>query len=500
MSAQEVPVNYGKDERETDGLGGVLFNIYGMRGEGEVSVAADGRVTLRGRKPRPFISAKYVDASIDPARIRNVLLRDTTVRFEVEGGHPWFKSWPGYIGFKASSPESAAAIAAALPGTVTDAFRRQVLDQAEFEQQLERVAPRSYVTPALVAINILVFVAMALATGGDSILEPDGRAHIEWGSNFGPLTSGGQWWRLFTSTFLHFGLFHVALNMYALYEGGKLTERLYGQVEFLALYVVSGLAGSLASTLWNPLANSAGASGAIFGVYGAMVTYALKPGNRLPALTARSVWPSGLLFISYSLYNGFTHAGIDNAAHIGGMLGGIAMGLLLGRPVDASRDGGTAWRRIGAGLAAAAVVLPLLASQVRNTSAVYRTEQQYMDDLTYLQAEEGRLAKAYDEWRARVHTGGLFPAEAARLLDRDVGREWEALHDRMAGHRLDRESRLTPHQAIVLEYLRKRADSFRLLADAWRTQDRAKATAAAAMGAQADKATERLRQLNGGKK
>ena len=159
----------------------------------------------------------------------------------------------------------------------------QLHAQADFERHLSRVAPKSYVTSALVAINTLIFIAMAVATSGDSVFKPDGRVHIDWGSNFGPLTSDGQWWRLFTCTFLHFGFLHLALNMYALYDGGRFTERLYGHAEFLALYVVSGLTGSVASLLWNPLVNSAGASGAIFGVYGAMVAYAAKPGNRLPA-------------------------------------------------------------------------------------------------------------------------------------------------------------------------------------------------------------------------
>ena len=97
--------------------------------------------------------------------------------------------------------------------------------------------------------------------------------HLRFGSNFGPLTWTGQPWRLLTSAFIHFGVIHLAFNMYALYRGGVLTERLYGSARFAVIYLLSAIAGSVVSGWWDPLRNSAGASGAIFGVYGALLVF-----------------------------------------------------------------------------------------------------------------------------------------------------------------------------------------------------------------------------------
>ena len=96
---------------------------------------------------------------------------------------------------------------------------------------------------------------------------------LEWGANFGPKTMDGQWWRLFTSMFLHFGIIHIGFNMWVLWNVGRLVERLVGNFGFALLYVVSGLLGSVASLAWNPTTISAGASGAVFGVVGALIGF-----------------------------------------------------------------------------------------------------------------------------------------------------------------------------------------------------------------------------------
>jgi rhomboid protease GluP len=105
---------------------------------------------------------------------------------------------------------------------------------------------------------------------------------IAWGSNFGPYTTEGEWWRLFTSLFIHFGIAHLLLNMFALTAFGPLVERLFGSVNFLFVYLLAGIAGSLASIAWNPGINSAGASGAIFGILGALMAVQLRAGATIP--------------------------------------------------------------------------------------------------------------------------------------------------------------------------------------------------------------------------
>jgi rhomboid protease GluP len=156
---------------------------------------------------------------------------------------------------------------------------------------------------------------------------------VQWGSNYGPRTLHGEWWRLGSSMFLHFGLLHVGLNMWALWGSGKLAERLYGSWHFLAIYLFAGLTGSMCSVWWNPAVNSAGASGAIFGVIGALLAFMLNPATRIPTSIARTQLSSLGVFVAYNLLNGFSHAGIDNAAHFGGLVGGFGAGWLMARPL-----------------------------------------------------------------------------------------------------------------------------------------------------------------------
>jgi rhomboid protease GluP len=222
---------------------------------------------------------------------------------------------------------AAAALMESLPSTVSKAGSAL----SEYQAQLKLLERGDYVTKALVAPNILVFGAAGLAGAGFFV--PNAEVLEAWGTNFGPLTTNGQWWRLVTSLFLHLGVFHVALNMCALYVGGRLAERLFGSQAFALPYFSAGLAGSLGSLIWNPAVNSAGASGAIFGVYGAMLAFFLRKHSAVPAsIISQQRW-SGVTFIGFNLMNGFSHAGIDNAAHIGGLSVGIVMGLVLARPL-----------------------------------------------------------------------------------------------------------------------------------------------------------------------
>src|ERR1700741_1513371 len=104
---------------------------------------------------------------------------------------------------------------------------------AEFQRNLAALPSRTPVTGCLIAAKVGVFAAMTLS--GISPTDPDGYSHIAWGSNLVPVTVAGEWWRLGTSMFLHFGIIHLAVNMWALYAQGGLTERLFGRTRFLLL-------------------------------------------------------------------------------------------------------------------------------------------------------------------------------------------------------------------------------------------------------------------------
>ena len=154
---------------------------------------------------------------------------------------------------------------------------------------------------------------------------------VSWGSNVGRMTLGGQWWRLFTSMFLHGSLLHILFNMVTLWQAGQLVERLFGSLRFLVLYLFAGLCGSLASVLWNPHVNSVGASGAIFGIIGGLFAFMRRPDSGVPPTIVREVRGSLSGFLLFNIAAGLIYPHTDNAAHIGGLVGGYLAGFLLAR-------------------------------------------------------------------------------------------------------------------------------------------------------------------------
>lgn len=178
-----------------------------------------------------------------------------------------------------------------------------------------------YVTPLLLDINILIFVLMVAS--GANILLPENEILLNWGANFRPYTLDGQWFRLITNCFLHIGIIHLLLNMYALLYIGVLLEPLLGKVRFVSAYLLTGVTASLASLWWHELTISAGASGAIFGMYGVFLS--LLTTNLIEKNARKALLTSITVFVGYNLVYGMK-GGIDNAAHIGGLLGGVIIG------------------------------------------------------------------------------------------------------------------------------------------------------------------------------
>jgi membrane associated rhomboid family serine protease/Flp pilus assembly protein TadD len=187
----------------------------------------------------------------------------------------------------------------------------------------------------LVGINFAVFIAMAL--NGISVTDPGGETLVRWGANWGRLTMSGQWWRLITYMFLHIGIVHIAFNMWCLWDFGAACESLFGTWTFGAVYVVSGVAGGIASLAWNPNAVSAGASGAIFGLVGALIASFYTGEFSVPQAFIRMRARSLLLFVGYNLILGLLGQ-VDNAAHIGGLVTGLAFGVLIARVAPSTEN------------------------------------------------------------------------------------------------------------------------------------------------------------------
>ncbi|MGK7392480.1 MAG: rhomboid family intramembrane serine protease [Candidatus Cyclobacteriaceae bacterium M2_1C_046] len=180
-----------------------------------------------------------------------------------------------------------------------------------------------FISPILININLFVFIAMLIS--GVHVLMPENQDLLNWGANCRPMTLEGQWWRLFTACFLHIGILHLILNMYALLYIGLLLEPYLGKTRFLAAYLISGIAANMTSLWWHDLTISAGASGSIFGMYG--VFLALLTTNLLDKSVKKALLTSIAVFVGYNILNGLQpNSGIDNAAHIGGLLSGLIVG------------------------------------------------------------------------------------------------------------------------------------------------------------------------------
>ena len=231
-----------------------------------------------------------------------------------------------------------------------------------FGDVLYAATPRAFAALLLIAANVVVWGLMVRR--GVDPSEPSGEALHDWGANFGPDVRAGEWWRLFTSMFLHAGWIHLAMNMYGLYAIGPFVERLFGNAAFLVLYALSGLAGSLASVAITG-GLSVGASGAIFGVLGGLVGYLVRQGRTsIPRPVVKSLTTNLVVIIALNVVLGLTVPQIDQAAHGGGFLSGAVLGVALAQPLSSAgvrRRGKRAALVLLLGLAALAAACAWLA-------------------------------------------------------------------------------------------------------------------------------------------
>jgi len=183
-------------------------------------------------------------------------------------------------------------------------------------------------TQVLFGANIAVFVAMILAS--QSVDFP-WQILVHFGANSGPYTLTGEWWRLVTYMFLHGGIMHILFNMWCLWSFGDLCESLYGRWTYAGIYFITGLAGGLGSIIWNPATFTVGASGALFGLTGALIASIYVGEFSLSAVSTTGILTSLIFWGAFSLIFGFISPGIDNSCHIGGLLSGLALGAVIAK-------------------------------------------------------------------------------------------------------------------------------------------------------------------------
>jgi rhomboid protease GluP len=461
------PIEWKVDFGNTTGTFGLgpAQNGFGFVGSG--TMQTDGiSVWLSGRVSRGVSIPSLVEENTQFScqQITNVESEGRLVRFEYadEEGDSiclWL-------------PDKSAAekLVAILPKRRTKDFRSQIKADAQFGTRLIAQSPNVPVTISLVAISTLVFIATLFA--GAEWLIPVGKMQIAWGSNFGPYTSDGEWWRLFTSLFIHFGIPHLILNMIALIMFGPLVERLYGSVNYLAIYLLTGLAGNLASISWQPGINSAGASGAIFGILGALLAVQLRAGDTFPVVILRPIRNSTLVFLGLSLYAGFRFKGIDNAAHLGGVATGFLLGLAGARPVTGASSYSRRDLRLLVQLttvAAAVLAVGFWFAQRASVSVV--GEGLYRRTAHWIGAREPTINRKFNAALSLDANAKENHTALIETLETVVIPFWREAGDRLATIQLSNNTPDSSSLEILQDLTDGRADAYQLLDDGLRKND-----------------------------
>ena len=179
------------------------------------------------------------------------------------------------------------------------------------------------VTYIIIAICIILFILMELSGGSTN-----SQTLLKYGANLDVLVKNGEYYRLFTCIFLHIGIMHLLCNMYSLYIIGREVENLFGKIKYIIIFILSGIFGSIMSLAFTHNTISAGASGAIFGLLGALLYFGMHYRTYLGEAIKRSIIP----IIVINLIIGFFAEGVDLAAHIGGLVGGVLVAMMVGVP------------------------------------------------------------------------------------------------------------------------------------------------------------------------
>jgi rhomboid protease GluP len=349
------------------------------------------------------------------------------------------------------------------PTTIFSEPPQHLNPAAEFRDRLARFTPRVFVTPAILAINVLVFVAMIAS--GVQPLEPTTESLLRWGADFGPKTiTSGEWWRLFTCMFLHIGVIHIAFNMFVLMQIGPFVERLLGNLGFLIVYVICGLAGSMVSLAWNPYVVSAGASGAIFGLYGILLGFICIRRDSVPSEVLSGLAKSALTFIGYNVIYGVMRSGTDLAAHAGGLAAGLVCGIAMSSPLTVEYVRRRAIR--GAVVALAAIAL-LLVAAVRLPRPV-----DLLVEIRKFATVETKTLAAYRTVFNRARTQKLRDDQLADLVERELVAPWAAAHESLV--KLTRQQLPFQQKQIVtrlVQYVEARQQGWSMLVQGLRKHD-----------------------------
>ena len=402
-------------------------NDFHLMGSGTVRVD-DALVRVGGRRFAYWVGIPVADtAELGRRYVVNVESQGRAVRFElrvpgekIRGLTLWFKS--------AAEAEELSKL---LPAERTSDFAPQLQQHVEFENALFAQSPKTPVTYTLLGLCVFVYVGTALGT--NHLAGFDGPSLVELGSNFGPYTTDGDWWRLVTALFLHAGLIHLAFNMWALASFGPIVERLYGSVSYALIYSIAGVAGSLASVTSNPAVNSVGASGAIFGLLGALIAAQARNHGSIPASVLRPLRYSSLIFTGCALFAGLLSSEVDNAAHLAGVAAGFVLGLLLSRPITGERLKRSAFfRRVGLAGFASILIVGVGVAAAKSASERLTGEGLYSATVHWFGPAEARALQQWQYLGAQSQANKWDDATYANRIEGEVVPFWQEADAKLA--------------------------------------------------------------------
>lgn len=354
---------------------------------------------------------------------------------------------------------------------------------SSLNDQLCLRVPQLRITPLLIAANVLVFGAMLLSGAG--LWHSQNGVQLAWGANFGPATQDGEWWRLGSAMFLHFGLLHLALNIWALWDGGQWVERMYGHFRFVAIYLLAGLAGNLLSLVVHAgRAVSGGASGAIFGIYGALLSFLWLEREQIHAGEFRWLFWAAVGFSMATIIFGLMIPGIDNAAHIGGLLAGLILGVLL-KPGRGTVAAPKAYS-LAAGLGLA-VFVGAMSANIPQPAYRWSDEKQVQQEIGEFLQEDAAISRAWDSIMVQGRRKGVSFEELADVIESIVAERYEHSFEELSA--LPQDPNLP--SAMVAErltrYAERRRVASRAMVEGLRAKDRVQVQRALEQARQAGK-------------
>ena len=235
------------------------------------------------------------------------------------------------------------------PDNVCPECRARAYIQAQEQARASRPSLRTLarmipVTSAIIGANVLAFMGMTLS--GASPMMPHNSELIRWGANTGLQTLLFQPWRIWTSNYIHIGILHIAANMWCLWNLGALAERILDRWTYFLTYTFCGISGSLTSVALHPTGVSAGASGAIFGLAGALISALYLGHLPVPPRALKATLKSLISFAALNIFLGSALPFIDNSAHLGGFFCGLILGAVMARHLTSPPEERSSWRNL----------------------------------------------------------------------------------------------------------------------------------------------------------